>query len=201
MSIRWRPLESDPEIMNKYLAALKVQENSSFQDIFCLDNDVLELYSQFMTNEECKMNNIFFMKQTIENACGSIAILHALMNNENLINNSETLQKFKKSVDDLNFHDRGEQFGNTREFADLHNNLSIQGSSIDHLNEDVYLHFVCFVQKNNHLFELDGRLPGPIDHGPCKNLLKDTSKQVKMMISENPGEVEFSLIVLCNKES
>ena len=39
----------------------------------------------------------------------------------------------------------------------------MQAPSVD---EDINLHFICFVEKDGHLYELDGRKPFPINHGP-----------------------------------
>lgn len=32
-------------------------------------------------------------------------------------------------------------------------------------DEVVVLHFVCFVERNGHIYELDGRKKSPINHG------------------------------------
>lgn len=90
------------------------------------------------------------------------------------------------------------------------------------IQDDVDLHFIAFVEKEGHLYELDGAKEFPINHGPIssdkllevhflntefklncfliKNILKkSTCEVVKKLIDLNPEEVRFNLIGLAAK--
>lgn len=49
------------------------------------------------------------------------------------------------------------------------------------LDEDVDLHFITFVEADNHLYELDGRKLFPINHGKCTDLVEVKSPYVIML--------------------
>lgn len=46
------------------------------------DKDILYPGSCYKTTDRDKVDQPFFMRQTIGNACGTVALLHALCNNE-----------------------------------------------------------------------------------------------------------------------
>ena len=83
----------------------------------------------------------------------------------------------------------------------------------------VNLHFVCFVEKEGHLYELgalccaifvfhvccsllraaDGNKAGPVNHGETtpENLLQDAATVVKdKFMARNPEELRFTLVAL-----
>ena len=107
---KWFPLESNPEVMNKYIKTLGLKESSPLQfcDVFGLDDELLAMVQDpaalllvFPISDATEKENAeacaavnqealnalpqeaqpFFIKQTISNACGTIGILHALANN------------------------------------------------------------------------------------------------------------------------
>ena len=63
---------------------------------------------------------------------------------------------------------------------------------------DVDLHFVAFVSREGHLWELDGRKLGPIDHGASssESILKDVATVIKKIFVEKTNSVNFSLMAL-----
>ena len=56
---------------------------------------------------------------------------------------------------------------------------------------------MCFVNKDGHLYELDGRKFDAVDHGFSQpdDLLKDTCGVVKKYV-ETTGSIRFNLIAL-----
>ena len=64
---------------------------------------------------------------------------------------------------------------------------------------DVDLHFVAFVPgKDGHLWELDGRKVGPVDHGQTstETLLRDVAAVVRRNFVEKANSLNFSLMAL-----
>ena len=103
-SERWLPIESNPEVMNSFLTKLGVPPDWEMCDVFGLDPELLlmlpqpclalmllfpvtEKYHEFSREQEEAMrgveisNRLYYMKQTISNACGTVALLHSVINN------------------------------------------------------------------------------------------------------------------------
>ena len=95
----WPPLESNPEIFFEYCRALGLPEVWGFGEIYGFEEDLLAMVAMpvlaVIINSE-RLNSAadhelgststvadFFMKQsgTLDNACGIIACIHAILNN------------------------------------------------------------------------------------------------------------------------
>jgi len=111
------PLESNPDVFNQLIRLLGAPESLVFEDVFTLDepeflpHPALALILIFPTAENYEEQRaaedashedssssrpgeeVVWFKQTINNACGLYAILHALSNGEarGLIGNNEAL--------------------------------------------------------------------------------------------------------------
>jgi ubiquitin carboxyl-terminal hydrolase L3 len=111
LSNRWLPLESNPDVINKYVTNLGVDLNSfEFTDIYGLDEELLAIvprpviavmllfpitkeYKEYIEKKEQEIKdngqniskNLYYTKQTVENACGTVAIIHALANNSEIL--------------------------------------------------------------------------------------------------------------------
>ena len=96
------PLESDPDIFTELMHDLGVSRSLHFIDVWSLESDLLALiprpvlalilvlpscpaYEERRKQEQSSGTadgtNIVWLKQTINNACGLYAILHAVCNN------------------------------------------------------------------------------------------------------------------------
>ncbi|KAJ8929718.1 hypothetical protein NQ314_017565, partial [Rhamnusium bicolor] len=100
------PLESNPDVMNKFIHILGVPEKWNIVDVYGLDNDALEWIPKPVLSlillfpcsekfyehakEECEAlkekgqvisPDLFYMKQYVSNACGTIALIHSVANN------------------------------------------------------------------------------------------------------------------------
>lgn len=113
-------------------------------------------------------NNLFYMKQLAHNACGTIALFHVLLNAvdtaPDIIKAGSYLAEFKakqnKSPAEI-----GEEFKASKSVKDIHKEASNEGQS--QAAESVDSHFIAFVSKEGHLYELDGCKTMPVNHGPC----------------------------------
>ncbi|EZG44349.1 putative ubiquitin carboxyl-terminal hydrolase [Gregarina niphandrodes] len=98
---------------------------------------------------------VWFTRQFEKNACGPVAIMHAVMN----IARPDLIDCDKLAEFAGNFQS-GSQAANC--------DLAHAGQTKPPVNlDDVSEHFVAFIPNDGHLYELDGRMNGPIDHGPC----------------------------------
>ncbi|KAG2263952.1 hypothetical protein Bca52824_071031 [Brassica carinata] len=101
---RWLPLEANPDVMNQFLWGLGLAPDAAeCNDVFGLDDELLEmvpkpvlavlfLYPITKKSEEERIeqdkeikekvhiDKVYFMKQTVGNACGTIGLLHAIGN-------------------------------------------------------------------------------------------------------------------------
>ncbi|XP_021319395.1 ubiquitin carboxyl-terminal hydrolase 3 isoform X2 [Sorghum bicolor] len=123
---RWPPLESTPEVFNQFMWSLGVPEDDmEFHDVYGLDDDALDMVPQpvlavvlcfpdppqdasypseqlLFSGEKETQDQVYFIKQikSLGNACGTIALLHAVGNASsevNLVENS-CLDLFFKST-------------------------------------------------------------------------------------------------------
>ena len=225
--VKWIPLESNPDVMNKFISALGV-ENMQFADVYGLEAELLgmipspccslillfpvsEKYEQFRTLEQEKYAkepqkipvNTYYMKQTIGNACGTVAIIHCIANtmDDQLELKDGPLRKLLLSSKYLTPLQKGEKLETSLEIAELHQAAGEVGQSSVPAPEDrVDLHFVAFVHRGGELVELDGRKFGPISHGPCTpaTFLQDCAKVCQEFMQRDPSEQRFTMIALAS---
>jgi len=143
---------------------------------------------------------LYFVRQHVGMACGSIAVIHAIANNRSLIKLEDFgLAKFLENTKDKDPEERGHMLGTDENITSAHKTVSLKGQT----NPDDFVktdfHFICFTQVDGSLYELDGTKKFPINHGPTSkdSLLKDAAKVIQTeFVDKNPGELFFSLIAL-----
>ncbi|KAJ1544393.1 Ubiquitin carboxyl-terminal hydrolase isozyme L3, partial [Cladochytrium tenue] len=118
--------------------------------------------------------SLYFIKQTIPNACGTIGLLHSLGNNKDLLGLSDgPLKRILDRSAALSPEERAVILESDADLAAIHDETSRTGqSAVPNPEDDVDLHFVAFVAADGELYEMDGRKPFPINHGACSDLLK-----------------------------
>lgn len=86
------------------------------------------------------------------------------------------LKNFIETTKAMDPHERGLQLEKVGEIATVHEEVANEGqTAAPNRDESIITHFVTFVHKDGHLFELDGRRAVPaVNHGPTtpENLLK-----------------------------
>ncbi|GHJ85334.1 hypothetical protein NliqN6_1736 [Naganishia liquefaciens] len=241
MSTKWVPLEAAPEIFNAWSQPLGLPSTLTFNDLFSLDPEFLQFTTQPVfavlllfpsrgklgearakeqeggkgefkdTSDRSK--KIWWIKQTIGNACGSIGLLHSLLNlprdasSPYSLPQDSLLAQFYSDTRDMTGIERAKALDEATFFEDAHKRVAESGqSSVPRTAEeldDVDLHFISFVEGTaedgtKHVVELDGSTRNaPFDRGPCKSLLHDVARIVQeKYIDQADGDLNFSLITL-----
>ena len=88
---------------------------------------------------------VWFMDQTIGNACGAVALMHTVMNCMDTVSkDSSFLKKFRGDSKDQNARQRGELFGTA--LRGLHDEVSGRGQTeAPKPNADLDFHFISLV--------------------------------------------------------
>ncbi|AQK73208.1 Ubiquitin carboxyl-terminal hydrolase 3 [Zea mays] len=229
MGKRWIPLEANPDVMNQFIWGLGVSERAvQFCDVYGLDDElialvphpvlaVLFLYPFTSLDEENKEESsvsakstaggkdlskkVYFTKQTIGNACGTIGVIHAIGNATSQIKLVEGsyFGKFYKQTADMDPVQRAAFLEEDDEMEDAHSIAASAGDT--NINLDVNVHFVCFSCVDGELYELDGLKSQPTPHGPSspETLLQDAAEVIKARIAENPNSMNFNVMALSKK--
>ncbi|XP_011160215.1 ubiquitin carboxyl-terminal hydrolase isozyme L3 [Solenopsis invicta] len=222
----WVPLESNPEVMTKFLHKLGVPKKWSVLDVYSLEPEMLAIVSRPVLavillypvpsktekTEEDKEeekdstpDSVYHMKQSISNACGTIALIHSVANNLDTIQLEDGfLKKFLDETKGLSYLERGERLMKTQDIIDTHMESAQEGQTEAPTEDvEVYHHFVAFIHKDGSLYELDGRKPAPINHGSTtpETLLDDAARVCKeTYIDRDPNEVRFTVVALAANE-
>lgn len=117
------------------------------------------------------------------------------------------LYKLVKDATPLGPIERADLLYNSEALESAHQSAASQGQSdAPDANDDVDLHFVCFVKdEKNRLWEMDGRRKGPLDRGQLgegEDVLSEKAldlgprKFIQREIAISGGDLRFSLITL-----
>jgi len=227
---RWVPLESNPEVMTKYNRTLGATAGE-WVDVYGFDDSLLEMvpqpvhavvllfpitkqYDEYCKEQDDKLaqagqdkisSDVFYMKQTVHNACGTVGVIHSLANNLTDIKLTDgKLKTFLDETAKMNPLERGLALENSNNISEAHEEIASEGQTeAPDREENLVTHFVAFIHKNGQLYEMDGRRQFPIDHGPttASNLLKDAAKVCEERIkaiteSGNGNEYRFTAVAL-----
>ncbi|KAJ3352497.1 Ubiquitin carboxyl-terminal hydrolase isozyme L3 [Allomyces javanicus] len=220
----WVPLESNPE----FVAKLGVPQEWAFCDVFGLDPELLamvppaiavillfpitEKYETYRKSEDQRLlaspptvpESAYYLKQTIGNACGTIAVLHSVLNNADLLPLAGTaLERILTTTKNMTPQERAKALEHNADIANAHSQVAQLGqTAAPSADADVDLHFVAFVGVEGQLLELDGRRPFPIPHGPLgdQSLLENVARVVREFMQRDPDNLQFNLIALAQAE-
>ncbi|PYI07091.1 ubiquitin carbon terminal hydrolase [Aspergillus sclerotiicarbonarius CBS 121057] len=162
---------------------------------------------------------LFFASQTIQNACGTQAILSVILNNTTTSTSSPSpsttpypiplgpaLTSFKDFTTGFPPDLLGEALSNSEPIRTAHNAFARSSPFVDETirqnqdeeGGDVY-HFIAYTPINGQLYELDGLQPHPISHGECEReqFPEKVIEVLRERIGRYPeGETMFNLMAV-----
>uniref|UniRef100_A0A9J7XV91 Ubiquitin carboxyl-terminal hydrolase n=1 Tax=Cyprinus carpio carpio TaxID=630221 RepID=A0A9J7XV91_CYPCA len=210
----------------KFLRQLGLVPTWQFGDVYGLDAEVLSLvprpvcavlllfpitekYESFRQEEEAKIkaqgqevsSDVYFMKQTIGNACGTIGLIHAVANNQRHLEfePNSPLKAFLLQSAKMSPEEKAAFLEKDESIRVTHESSAQEGQTeAPSLDEKVDLHFIAFVNVEGHLYELDGRKPFPIVHGKTTEdtFLEDSAEVCKKFMARDPQELRFTVVAL-----
>lgn len=156
---------------------------------------------------------IIWFKQTIGHACGSIGLLHSLINGPavDFIKPDSDLANLRSQAIPLGMTERAEMLYNNEAFEIAHKSVEEAGDShVDSSLERNGGHFVSFVKCDGKLWELEGSRKGPLDRGSLGDdedalsprALEMGIKQIIALNASGGGdneELRFSCIALARR--
>ncbi|KAI9155242.1 Ubiquitin carboxyl-terminal hydrolase [Paramyrothecium foliicola] len=195
MSGGWNTIESDAGVFTSLIENLGIKD-VQFEELLTLDpselatlqpvHGVIFLF-KYPTDrpyapadgpldgayDHAAAQDIFFAAQTIQNACGTQALLSVAMNRpEGDVDVGDRMREFRDFAMVLPPEFRGEALGNSDLIREVHNSFARSSPFVDETQrtageaEDAF-HFVAYTPIGGTLYELDGLQPAPISHGAC----------------------------------
>lgn len=165
--------------------------------------------------DEFADQSLFFAHQSIQNACGTQAILSILLNKNDAsasesggVDLGSALGEFKDFTMAFDPSLRGDALSNSEDIRAAHNQFARSSPFVDETQkpddaeqEDVF-HFIAYTPINGVLYELDGLQPHPIAHGACSGDSSEFAEKVipvlQRRIDRYPmGEIRFNLLAVC----
>ncbi|KAM0803954.1 ubiquitin carboxyl-terminal hydrolase [Usnea florida] len=192
---RWVMLENNPDVMNQLATKLGLSSDLQFYDVYSLDEPALlaaiprpalallviipltpawDLSRQAEDADKEPYTNsgpdepVIWFKQTIGHACGSIGLLHSVINGPavDFIERDSDLATIRNLAVPLDMTQRAEMLYNSAPFERAHRSVERAGDSVaDLTGEREGGHFVSFVKSGGKLWELEGSRMGPLERG------------------------------------
>lgn len=180
----WPPLESDPEIFNRYFHKIGLPENIEFDELWSLDYKEVQPIDApvigviaairrpkgrfYIEDNVISYQNVpFYMKQegSLDNACGLVAALHCIGNNANFIplDPNSILGGYFTKANEKTPEERCKILEEDNQFKEAHLVSAKEGQSgIPSTQEKVCHHYIAFAPSEKGIVEFDGTLPGPV---------------------------------------
>ncbi|KAF1846086.1 ubiquitin carboxyl-terminal hydrolase, family 1 [Cucurbitaria berberidis CBS 394.84] len=227
------PLESNPEVFTELIHKLGLSKSLSFHDVLSLDDPELlaflprpvyalilvfpttAAYEERIDQEEAELldyqgsgvdEDVVFFKQTINNACGLYAILHAVCNGDagRKIDDASLIGQLLQAGLPLVPDKLALMLEHSEELELAYAEVATKGDTEApaHAEDEVDFHYITLVKShtNSHLYQLDGDRKRPVDHGPMavhEDVLSDKSLDIiRSMMASEGNNLNFSLMAL-----
>lgn len=230
--------ENNPDVMNQLATKLGLSSELQFYDVYSLDDPellvhiprpalallvIIPLTQAWDRSRKAEDANkepytdsgpdepVIWFKQTIGHACGSIGLLHSLINGPavDFIKRDSDLAAIRSRAIPLNMAKRAEMLYNSEPFELAHKSVEQAGDSYaDPTGERIGGHFVSFVKSGGKLWELEGSRKGPLERGGLadgEDVLSPRAldmgiKRIMEMNSDGGAEsLHFSCIALARR--
>lgn len=225
-SVHWVPLESNPEILNGFATKVGLPSGWEFVDVLGMDPELLAMvppecvavtllfpcsanlqrykeqqHQKIVAQSQTVSSELVYLKQYVNNACGTIACIHCLANNAKVIGlpSASPLGGFLAQIRELGPEAAGQLLADASELHQASEASAVGGqtaapqaaASVDH-------HFVAFVEKGGDVYELDGCKAFPVNHGPSEgDLLGAVAKIVRRCFMEpDPENIHLNMMAL-----
>ena len=147
--------------------------------------------------------SLYYMKQTVSNACGTVALLHLLANGRSsgrlLLPPSSPLEAFLSSTSALSPQERAAALECDEAIVRCHDAAAKEGQTAPPaLDEKVDLHYVALVEADGQVWELDGRREGAVASGSCGEgeFLEKAAGVCKGYMGRGEGSLQFTVLAL-----
>merc|ERR1719447_738593 len=128
---------------------------------------ITDKYEEFAREQEAAMKDktvsdkLYYMKQTISNACGTVALMHSVINNVNgdvIKLNDGPLKKFIEATKEMTPEERAVKLEGDDDICNSHDAAAREGQTQAPDRDE-----------KGGLYELDGRKSGPIYKDKCSS--------------------------------
>jgi ubiquitin carboxyl-terminal hydrolase L3 len=139
------------------------------------------------------------MRQYIRNSCGTMALIHSVLNNLKVVDMKEgsVMKNFYEKAKDLSPEKRGKLLEQDKTFIEVHQALAAEGQTAAPASDEIVnKHFIALVNVAGELFELDGSKNFPITHGATSDekFLFDSARVCKEFMNRDPKEVNYTIM-------
>lgn len=230
--------ENNPDVMYQLATKLGLSSDLQFYDVFSLDEPellgdiprpalallvIIPLTPAWDRSRKAEDADkvpytgsgpdepVIWFKQTIGHACGSIGLLHSVINGPavDFIKPDSELAAIRSLAIPLDMTKRAEMLYNSEPFELAHKSVEQAGdSAADLTGECEGGHFVSFVKSGGKLWELEGSRMGPLERGSLaddEDVLSPRAldmgiKRIIRLNAEGGGEdLLFSCIALARR--
>lgn len=220
------PLESDPDLFTLLLHNLGGSSHLHLQDVLSLEDigsPALDseralafiLISSFSDDQEESMkrfesermaslsseekaaaDKVIWVKQTIHNACGFYALLHAVCNISSVETRITPGSFLDTIVQAKSMEERKKILETSQSLDEAYIPIVLQGQTpvSEDWTVEPRFHYVCFVSAHGRVWDLNGGRNGPLDRGFGRDVVEVVKEYVR-----GQGDGAYSLLALVER--